>query len=240
LLGHIRRALGRGGPLENRKVVITAGGTREPIDPVRYITNRSSGKQGYALAQAALDAGACVTLISATHELAVPVGAVLVPVESAEAMLDAVMTYARDADALIMAAAVADFRPAEIAQHKIKKSEQDDEAPTLALRRTPDILMAVKAQRATTGRPRAVIGFAAESHDLLENAQSKLRRKGLDLIVANDISAPDAGFSVDTNRVILIDAGGAQHPLDLTSKARVGEAVIARVAALLGTDQEAR
>lgn len=240
LLGHIRRALGRGGPLENMKVVITAGGTREPIDPVRYITNRSSGKQGYALAQAALDAGACVTLISATQQLPVPVGAVLVPVESAEAMLDAVLTYSRDADALIMAAAVADFRPAEIAQHKIKKADQDDEAPTLALRRTPDILMAIKTQRAATGHPRAVIGFAAESHDLLENAQAKLRRKGLDLIVANDITAPDAGFNVDTNRVVLIDAGGAQHPLDLTSKARVGEAVIARVAALLGTDEEAR
>ena len=236
LLGHIRRALGRGGPLAGCRVVVTAGGTREPIDPVRYITNRSSGKQGYALAQAALDAGADVILISATPGLPVPVGAVLVLAESAEAMLDAVMTYSRDADALIMAAAVADFRPAEVAQHKIKKSDGDDEAPTLALRRTPDILMAVKSQRAETGHPRAVIGFAAESQDLLENAQSKLRRKGLDLIVANDIAAPDAGFNVDTNRVILIDAGGAQHALDLTSKAKVSEAVIARVSALLGSD----
>ena len=233
LLGHIRRALGRGGPLENRKVVITAGGTREPIDPVRYITNRSSGKQGYALAQAALDAGACVTLISATHELAVPVGAVLVPVESAEAMLDAVMTYARDADALIMAAAVADFRPAEVAPQKIKKAGDPETAPAIPLARTPDILMDVKARRAKTGRPRVVVGFAAESENLLANAQDKLARKGMDLIVANDISAADAGFAVDTNRVTLLDAQGGQQAVDLASKARVGEIVIEWVARAL-------
>jgi phosphopantothenoylcysteine decarboxylase/phosphopantothenate--cysteine ligase len=233
LMGEIRRVFGRQGSLVGRNVIITAGGTREPIDPVRHVTNRSSGKQGYALAQAAIDAGAAVTLISTARDLPVPVGAVMIPVNTAEQMAQAVLTHSTGSDALIMAAAVADFRPANAADQKIKKSDDNADGLTLVLSRTLDILQAVKAQRFTTGSPRVVVGFAAESRDLLTNAQSKLERKGLDLIVANDISSPDAGFEVDTNRVILLDAHGDQQPLELSSKAMIAEIVIQRVADLL-------
>jgi phosphopantothenoylcysteine decarboxylase/phosphopantothenate--cysteine ligase len=233
LLGHIRQALGRGGVLAGRKIVVTAGGTREPVDPVRHITNRSSGKQGYALAQAAIDAGAEVTLITTVQQLPLPVGAAVVPVHTARDMLQAVQAHSSGTDALIMAAAVADFAPAEVAAQKIKKASDTNDAPTLRLVRTPDILLEVKEQRVETGWPRVVVGFAAESEDLIANAQSKLRRKGLDLIVANDISAADAGFEVDTNRVTLIAAEGEPHPLALASKTRIAEAVIRGVAELL-------
>ena len=233
LLGAIRLALARGGILAGRRCVITAGGTREPLDPVRHLTNRSSGKQGYALAQAALDAGAAVTLITAARDLPVPVGADVVRVDTAAEMLAAVESHLPGADALIMAAAVADFRPASAAEQKIKKSDDPAEVLRLELVRAPDILLAIKARRDQTGWPRVVVGFAAESEDLLANAQGKLARKGLDLIVANDISAPDAGFEVDTNRVVLLDAQGGQQALDLASKARVAEIVIERVAHLL-------
>lgn len=233
LIGHIRRALGRGGALAGRRVVVTAGGTREPLDPVRVLTNRSSGKQGYALAQAALDAGADVTLISTVSELPAPVGAALVAVETAAQMRDAVLEHVVGADALLMAAAVADYRPAEAAAHKLKKSGAAAETRTLTLVRTPDILGEVSEQRPHSGWPRVVVGFAAESEDLLRNAQEKLRRKRLDLIVANDITAPDAGFAVETNRVTLLDAQGNVEPLELASKARVAEQVITRVARLL-------
>jgi phosphopantothenoylcysteine decarboxylase/phosphopantothenate--cysteine ligase len=214
-------------------LVVTAGGTREPVDPVRYLTNRSSGKQGYALAQAALDAGAEVTLISAAHGLPEPVGAVLVPVDTAQAMLDAVQQRIEQADVLIMAAAVADFRPADVSEGKIKKSVNSDAAPTLALSRNPDILMEVKTTRDKNGWPRIVVGFAAESEDVLTNAQDKLKRKGLDLMVANDITAIDAGFEVDTNRVTLIDAEGDPRPLELASKTKISEIVLRWVTKLL-------
>jgi phosphopantothenoylcysteine decarboxylase/phosphopantothenate--cysteine ligase len=232
LIGHIRRALGRDGALKGRKVVVTAGGTREALDPVRYLSNRSSGKQGYALAQAALDAGAKqVVLISAAQHLPPPVGARLVPAASAAEMLYAVLEHSADADALLMAAAVADFTPLHVASQKIKKQDDSDEAPLLHLARTPDILQVVKKRRADTGFPRLVVGFAAESEHLLENAQAKLERKGLDLLVANDISASDAGFEVDTNRVVILDAAGGQEALGLISKAAVGERLMQRVAA---------
>jgi phosphopantothenoylcysteine decarboxylase / phosphopantothenate---cysteine ligase len=231
LLGHIRRTLGHDGPLAGRQVVVTAGGTREPLDPVRFITNRSSGKQGYALAQAALDAGADVTLISTMPALLVPVGALLVAVETAEELALAVQEHLAGRDALLMAAAVSDFRPAHVAPHKIKKS--DDAALTLPLARNPDILQGVRQAREQSGWPRVVVGFAAESQNLLANAQAKLERKGLDLIAANDITAPDAGFQADTNRVILLDRAGRQEALDLASKAAISEAIIARVAEML-------
>lgn len=234
LLGHIRRALAHNGVLSGFTVVVTAGGTREMIDPVRYISNRSSGKQGYAMAQAALDAGANVILITTTREMPTPVGAVRVPVNSAAEMLEAVLQHTQAADALVMAAAVADFRPQEVAEHKIKKKEGSTNAPTLTLTRTADILLTVKERRVQTRFPRIVVGFAAESEDLLKNAQAKLERKGLDLLVANDISARDAGFEVDTNRVVILDSDGAQTPLELTSKTRVAEAVVRRVAEALG------
>jgi phosphopantothenoylcysteine decarboxylase/phosphopantothenate--cysteine ligase len=233
LLGHIRRVLGRAGELAGRKVIVTAGGTREPLDPVRYLTNHSSGKQGYALAQAALDAGADVTLISTVQGLPAPIGAELLCVDTADEMLKAVQSHLKKSDALIMAAAVADFRPAQYSRHKIKKSAKPDEAPTLALSRTPDILLEIKTQREKSGSPRVVVGFAAESEDVLTNAQAKLKRKGLDLIVANDITAIDAGFGTDTNRVTLVDGEGEPRPLELASKAKVSETVIRWIAQLL-------
>lgn len=232
LIGALRYALGRGGVLAGRRIIVTAGGTREALDPVRYLTNRSSGKQGYALAHACLDAGADVVLITAARGLDAPFGAQIVQVESAKQMHDAVLSAAAGADALIMAAAVADFRPASVAEQKIKKLEQAD-APTLLLERTPDILAAVHERQQITGYPRVVVGFAAESRNIREYALDKLARKGLDLIVANDITASDAGFDTDTNRVTIYDRHGGEQFLDLTSKARVSEAIIARVAALL-------
>jgi len=233
LIGHIRRVLGKTGVLAGRKVVVTAGGTREPLDPVRYLTNRSSGKQGYAIAQAALDAGANLTLISTARDLPRPVGATFAAVATAQEMLDAVLDHAQDADALIMAAAVADFRPKTVAAQKIKKKDDSDDAPTLELSRNPDILVAVREARAKSGFPRLTVGFAAESQELLANARAKLERKGLDLLVANDITAKDAGFEVDTNRVTILDAAGKQESVALSSKTLVAERLIERVAGLL-------
>ncbi|MCS7071112.1 MAG: phosphopantothenoylcysteine decarboxylase, partial [Anaerolinea sp.] len=205
----------------------------EDLDPVRYLTNRSSGKQGYALAQAALDAGATVTLITAARGLPDPVGAQIVSVSSAESMLQAVLVHSANADILIMAAAVADFRPARVSPHKIKKSEADQAGLTLELVRTPDILAAVNERRALSGFPRVVVGFAAESDSVVAYARAKLIRKGLDLIAANDITAPDAGFDVETNRLIVIGRTGEADDLGLLSKARAAEIVIARAADLL-------
>lgn len=234
LLSAARNALGRvNGLLRGRQVVVTAGGTREPIDPVRFIGNRSSGKQGFALARAALDAGAEVTLISAHTSLEPPHGAAVIPVETAAEMRDAVLSAARQTDALVMAAAVADFRPAQIAAHKIKKSRDNQDGLSLNLTRTDDILLAVRSQRELSGFPRVVIGFAAESDHILDNARVKLERKALDLMVANDISAIDAGFEVETNRVTLLDAAGIVEPLERMSKQAVAETIIERLAALL-------
>lgn len=230
LLGAIRLLLGRDGILKGRRVVVTAGGTREPLDPVRYLTNRSSGKQGYALAQAALDAGAAVTLISAARSLAAPYGAELIPVDTAKQMQAAVLDRTVSADALIMAAAVADFRPRAASEQKIKKSDE----LALQLDKNPDILLSVRDRRIESRYPRVAVGFAAESQDLAALAREKLERKGLDLLVANDITAPDAGFAVETNRVTILDADGGQQSLELLSKARVAEIVVGRAAALLG------
>ena len=229
LLGHVRRALGLGGALSSHKLVVTAGGTREALDPVRFLSNRSSGKQGYAIAQAAIDAGATVVLISSA-DLPPPVGASLVTVESAEAMRAAVLEQVVESSALIMAAAVADYRPRKVAEQKIKKANS---ALNLSLERNRDILLAVKAQRENTGHPRIVVGFAAESENLVANASSKLRSKSLDLLVANDISAGDAGFAVDTNRVVVLDKDGGVHKIELTSKAAIGAYIIERVGGLL-------
>lgn len=230
LMGHTRRVLGRDGLLKGRKVIVSAGGSRESIDPVRYVTNHSSGKQGYAIAQSALDAGAKeVILVSASQHLETPIGATLIPVASAQEMHDAIIAELNNTDLLVMSAAVADYRPATVADQKIKKTGDADDGLHLDLVRTPDILMSVKARREQHGYPLVVVGFAAESQNLLENATSKLKRKGLDLIVANDITARDAGFATDTNRVVMIDAQG-QHPLELSSKAVVGETIIQRIA----------
>jgi phosphopantothenoylcysteine decarboxylase/phosphopantothenate--cysteine ligase len=230
LLGHIRFMLGRNGRLAGKKIVVTAGGTQEALDPVRVLTNKSSGKQGYALAQAALDAGGIVTLVSAQTALPPPVGVRLIPVTTAQAMLEAVLAESGGADALVMAAAVADFRPKQVAENKLKKR---DGIPQFELETAPDILAAVAGLEAL--RPRVVIGFAAESRDLLENAAAKLKSKKLDMIVANDISAPDSGFGVDTNRVTLLFSNAKEQPLPLMSKEEVAETIIARLAMLLET-----
>ncbi len=235
LMGHIRRVLGRDGELASQKVVISAGGTREAIDPVRFVSNRSSGKQGHALAQSAVDAGAREVVLVTTADLPIPVGVHAIYVESAEDMLRAILRHSTDADLLIMAAAVADFKPQSRAEQKIKK-ESTDKNLTLELGRTADILVEVKSQREQTGYPRMVIGFAAESENVLSNARSKLIRKGLDLLVANDITADDAGFSVDTNRVVILDTEGGMDELDLASKSVISERIIARAALMLGSE----
>jgi len=230
LLGHIRLVLGRNGKLAGKKVVVTAGGTQEPLDPVRVLTNRSSGKQGYALAQAAIDAGAQVTLVSAPTSLIPPIGARLLEVRTAQEMLEAVLTESARAEALLMAAAPADFRPKTVAGNKLKKR---DGIPQIELEAAPDILEAVADSRSGEERLRVVVGFAAESRDLLENAAAKLASKRLEMIAANDITAPDAGFGADTNRVTLIYADGRKEALLPMSKVEVSEEIVARVVALL-------
>jgi phosphopantothenoylcysteine decarboxylase/phosphopantothenate--cysteine ligase len=230
LIGRIRLVLGRRGLLADKKVVITAGGTQEPLDPVRVLTNRSSGKQGYALAQAALDAGAEVTLITTPTALTHPVGANVINVETAKQMLEAVLKESDGCDALIMAAAVADFRPKNTAKDKIKK---EGGVPQIELEATEDILKTVSTSGLGKKRPRVVAGFAAESQSLLENAVNKLQSKKLDLIAANDISAEDAGFAVETNRITLLFSDGRKESLSLMSKTEVAEIIIERIAALL-------
>jgi phosphopantothenoylcysteine decarboxylase/phosphopantothenate--cysteine ligase len=203
--------------------VVTAGGTQEPIDPFRYISNRSSGKMGYALAEAARDRGAKVTLITAPASLPEPAGVDVVKVSTAQEMLRAVEKVTPQADALVMAAAVADYRPTKAAKDKIKKGET---GLTVKLECTPDILGSVKGNFIK-------VGFAAESSNLVENAKQKLKQKGLDLIVANDITANDSGFGADTNRVTIIDRKGKIDSLPLLAKREVAERVLDRVVEFL-------
>ena len=231
ILGHIRLALAQGGPLKDRRVIVTAGGTAEPIDAVRFITNRSSGRQGFALAQTALDLGAEVTLIAGITHLPTPVGARRVDVSTAQEMLAAVLEAVPGADALLMAAAVADFQPEAPSDQKIKKASG---IPKISLQLTPDILAAVTHMKEESGFPKVTVGFAAESRDLLENARQKLESKKLDLIVANDITTVDAGFAVEDNRVTLLDAQGGVEELPLMSKAEVAWIVCEKMMNLLG------
>jgi phosphopantothenoylcysteine decarboxylase / phosphopantothenate---cysteine ligase len=230
IFGRIRLLLSVSGPLQGRKVVVTAGGTQEPIDPVRVIANRSSGKQGFNLAQSALDLGADVTLITGPSSLSTPPGATRINVDTAQEMLDSVMSETENADVLIMAAAVADFRPAGPAAKKIKK---ESGLPEIKLEYTPDILNTVAQRKTKKGCPKLVVGFAAESNNLLRNARAKLQAKKLDFIVANDISTADSGFAVDTNRVTLLDATGGVENLPLLSKTEVADIVLLRVSNLL-------
>ncbi len=230
ILGHVRYQLSRQGQLTGRHVVVTAGATQEALDPVRYLSNRASGRQGYALAQAALDAGAQVTLISGPAHLEPPIGAKIIHIRSATEMKNATLQACQKAAALLMCAAVVDFRPAQYHDHKIKKSSG---VPTLELAATDDILNAVKTQRQKLDSPKVVVGFAAESQDLLANAQRKLESKGLDMIAANDISATDAGFAVDTNRVTLLHADGQKEEFPLMSKAEVAAEIVERVKKIL-------
>lgn len=234
LLGHVRFELSRRGSLNGRKIVVTAGGTQEPIDPVRIIANRSSGKQGFALAQAALDLGANVILVSGPVNLTTPVGVQRVDVRTAQEMLDAVEAAMPGTDVLIMAAAVADFKPVRLEVEKIKKGSGFSE---IELEPTPDVLSAVAQYRSEQGWPRFTVGFAAESGHLLEHARGKLEAKNLDMIVANDINAVDAGFGVDTNRVMILYPDGRTEHLPLMKKSQVAEVVLDRVMEFILTDE---
>jgi phosphopantothenoylcysteine decarboxylase/phosphopantothenate--cysteine ligase len=232
LIGHIRREFGRKGPMAGLQFVVTAGGTQEPIDAVRTITNRSSGKQGFALAQVALDRGADVVLITGPSHLPTPIGAERININTAFEMKEAVLENIDKVDVLLMAAAVADFRPAQTSVEKIKRRKG---IPQIQLEPTEDILELVADRRRTKGWPRLVVGFAAESENLVANARVKLEEKDLTLIVANDITAVDAGFEVDTNQVTLIDAEGGVQELPLMIKMEVAESVLQRVQQLLET-----
>ena len=232
LLGYLRVFLGKDGVLKGKKVVVTAGGTQEPIDPVRVLSNKSSGKQGFALAQAALDQGAEVTLISSPVCLTPPVGASKVDVTTAEQMAAVVLKETENADLLIMAAAVADYKPAQEIKRKVKKDQGG--LSVINLETTPDILSELAQRKKSTGiGPRLVIGFAAETDNLLENASSKLKKKDLDLIVANDVSRKDSGFGSDKNQVTLIWKDGRKKELPLMKKTAVSDVIIQEAAKLM-------
>jgi len=231
IVARVLEELGRTAPrdLQGLRVLVSAGGTREPLDPVRFITNRSSGKQGHAVAVAAARRGASVTLVTASP-LALPpdVGTAVtrVDVETAADMEEAVGAAAEVADVIVMAAAVADFRPKRSAGTKLSK---EDGIPELVLEPTPDILSGLAARR----RPgQLLVGFAAETGDAVERGRRKLARKGVDLLVVNDVSAPGAGFDHDTNAVVVLDAAGNAAEVPLTSKDAVANAVLDRVIAL--------
>jgi phosphopantothenoylcysteine decarboxylase/phosphopantothenate--cysteine ligase len=215
------------------RVLVTAGGTREAIDPVRVISNRSSGKQGYAIAAEALSRGAAVTLVT-TVDRPAPVGAEVVEVVSAAEMEAAVVPRAADHDVIVMAAAVADFRPVEVADHKLKKDElaaASDGTPRIVLEPTHDFLVELGRDK----RPgQLVVGFAAETDDLVANARKKLEAKCLDLIVANDVGAPGVGFEHDTNAVVLVRADGIEQDVPLTDKRSVARAVVDQLVLLRG------
>jgi len=232
LLGHLRVWLGKDGSLSGKKVVITAGGTREAIDPVRMISNRSSGKQGYALTQAALDQGADVTLISAPTCLVPPIGAELINVQTADEMTESVLRETEKADLLIMAAAVADFRPEKTSNKKVKKDKGGLKVVKLVT--TPDILkeVALRKKKSDCG-PKVTVGFAAETEDLLNNAQKKMGEKELDLIIANDVSRPEAGIGADHNQVTIIWNDGREKEYPLMDKDQLSEILIEELARLM-------
>lgn len=234
LLGEIRVRLGANGSLAGRRVIVSTGPTREPVDPVRFISNRSSGKQGIAVAQAALDAGARVTLVAGPSCEDAPYGAEMINVQTTQEMGDAILSCVDEADILMMVAAVADFRPNAVAERKIKKTENADWGLAIGLEKTLDILSAVKERRDKTGFPRVVLGFAAETHNAFEYGREKLLRKGLNFIAVNDVTAEGAGFAVDTNRVLLLSSAGVVEEMPLQSKTAVAERLIYHVAGALG------
>jgi phosphopantothenoylcysteine decarboxylase/phosphopantothenate--cysteine ligase len=238
---HIARAVldllagapsGADGSLAGRRVLVTAGGTREPIDAVRVISNRSSGKQAYAIAAEAAARGAVVTLVT-TVDRAVPLGvAEVVQVDTAASMQRAVMPRAGAQDVIVMAAAVADFRPKAVNDRKTKKEEGP---PEIVLEHTHDFLVDLGSAKPAG---QVLVGFAAETDDLVANATDKLHRKHLDLVVGNDVAAADSGFEVDTNRAVLIDGDGAVEELPLLTKDAVAARILDRVVAILASRSE--
>ena len=221
IMGAANMLLGKDGDLSGKKIVVSAGGTEEAIDPVRNITNRSSGKMGYAIAEAARDRGAMVSLVAAPNHLAKPIGISVTNIQSAEDMKKAIEDECLEADALIMAAAVADWRPLEKLDSKAKKDKSDHWS--LELVKNPDIVAGINSSKLIK------VGFAAESENLVENSKTKIESKNLDFIVANDITAADSGFSVDTNRVTIIHPDGTTEVLPLMSKYDVGHSILDRV-----------
>ena len=223
LMGHIRAILGKGGDLAGNKIVVSAGGTQEPLDPARIITNRSSGKMGYALAEAARDRGARTVLVTAPANLPDPVAVAVVKVQTALEMEREVRRASVNVEVLVMAAAVSDYRPTTASEQKVKKGP---ESVTLELTRNPDIISGIKG-------PVIKVGFAAESQCLLENARKKMADKGLDLIVANDITSPTSGFGADTNKALILSRYGGVDELPLMSKESLAHEVLNRVKELI-------
>lgn len=230
ILEHLRILLARNGPLSGLRITITAGGTREWVDPVRFMGNRSSGKMGVALARVARDQGAQVNLIYGAMTVPPPLGVTQIEAARAEDMLHAVLAILPQTDVLISAAAIADFRPMTTHASKLKK----ESGVGIALERTPDVLKAVAEARRHSNMPKLVVGFAAETSDLLANARRKLERKNLDMIALNDITAPDAGFAVDTNRVTIITRDGSVEKLPLLDKETVAFNILHRIRGLMG------
>jgi len=225
----VGRALGGGGAFSGRVVLVTAGPTHEPIDPVRFLGNRSSGRMGYAIARAAWRRGASVTLVSGPSALEPPWGIDVVMVETAEQMKEAVGERLPSADVSVFAAAVSDFRPVEPGARKLKRAEVGD-SMVVSLEQSPDVAAGSVALR----KPGSVaVGFALETHDLIENAEAKLRSKGFDLVVANDATEPGSGFGVPTNRVTILATNRDPEPLELMSKDEVAEEILDRIAVRL-------
>jgi phosphopantothenoylcysteine decarboxylase/phosphopantothenate--cysteine ligase len=221
------------GDLSSLKVVVTAGGTREAIDPVRYVGNRSTGKMGYAIAEAARNRGAAVSVVTTVDRQSV-VGIRDIRVETAAEMLDAVQQECQTADVLVMAGAVADYRPMNVADQKIKKPKSGASNMTIELEETTDIIASIGSQQ-KTGRL-VKVAFAAETQDLIDNARRKIVAKGADFIVANDVSAVDSGFAVDTNRVTILDASGLEEALPVLSKYEVANVILSKALPLIGSE----
>jgi phosphopantothenoylcysteine decarboxylase / phosphopantothenate---cysteine ligase len=227
IFAHVGRLLDADGLLRGRRVVVTAGGTREPIDPVRFVSNRSSGKMGVAIASAAWRRGADVTLIAGPLAVAPPVGPAIISVETTDAMREAVAAHLPGADVLVMAAAPADFRPAAVAAQKIKK---DSLLSEIAVVPTDDVLLATRVLRPAHA---IVVGFALETERALAGGRDKLRRKALDLVVVNDATEPGAGFGTDTNRVTFLVGENEPEELPLLDKTEVADAILDRVEGLM-------
>lgn len=224
LVGLVRQAVGRHGDYEGRRVIVSAGGTRQPIDPIRFISNRSTGKMGYAIAEAARDRGADVLLVTAAG-LSDPAGIEVVKASTVDEMRDAIVPSSSDADLLVMAAAISDFTPARISDQKIKK--QDSKKMSLELTRVEDFMPLAH------GRRLVKVAFAAETSNVEANARAKVAPKGAAFVVANDVSEPGSGFGTDTNRVTFVDADGGVEVLPLMGKLDVGHAILDRALPLL-------
>jgi phosphopantothenoylcysteine decarboxylase / phosphopantothenate---cysteine ligase len=232
LLAHARLLLAKDGKMAGKRVVVSTGPTREALDPVRFISNRSTGKQGVAVAQAALDAGAEVCLIHGPISEPIPIGVQAVPVVTTQEMADAVLASVKKADALFMVAAVADFRPGNQSERKIKKTDENW-SMAIGLEKTLDILSSVKEQREKSGYPRVALGFAAETHDAFDYGREKLLRKGLNFIAVNDVLDEGVGFEVDTNKIILLSSAGVVEEMPLQSKTAVAERLVHHVSKTL-------